>query len=836
MHPGFRKWLILFCVILVMGIAGAGIALGAVLAYIDSLPPLTALENYDPPEVTRVYDRSGRSQLAEMLLNAERREVVAVGEVPEHVKNAFIAIEDERFHQHFGVDLRGVMRAVVENVSAGGTSQGASTISMQVARNVVLEDRSRKYSRKIKEMFVALQMERKYSKDQILEFYMNHIFFGAQAYGVQSAAKTYFNKDVKDLTVAEAAMIAGLPQAPSNLSPFNDVERARGRRNDVLIKMHELGYIKTQEELDRFKSSPIDLNPATRARTAVPYFVDFVRYHMRKHKSLTTADNIAGSGYTIISTVDLGLQRIVEEELSKGLRAAEKEIELQKPERFGVEASELGGVRRGQARLARIREVRDDSIVVTLQGATGEVPLPKKGKLPYFNPAEVLKPGKLIDIYIQDVKGGKLDAYLYDKTHVQGAAVLLDIKSGEVLAIAGGNDFNDDDNNGQFNRAVMGGRQPGSCWKPLLYAAAFDVNDSEGKPRFTAGTVEVDEPLHLAGYSPKNYEGRFYGPTALYEGLVKSRNIPTIRLFLDIGARRAVPLYHKFNMVTIPSEWSLDPVPSMPLGTPNITPLELAAAYAVVGNGGIGIEPTPVKRLYSAKNPSDSKIIRPTANQVLTPEAAFIACRIMQDVVNMGTAKTTVGKWVMEQKAKGRKVPEIAGKTGTTNDCYVAWFVGFTPDLALAIYVGYDQHRTMGPKMVGGRTVGPIWVPMMDRILQTRDDWTMKFTAPAGMAYADICGKSGKRATSSCYASGASVYKNAPFKSGTEPKSSCGYHAGGYYGWEGGTDDLEGGYSTGQGTSVGPAGQPMAPANQGYYYYGNQGAQPQQPQYPYQYQ
>ncbi|MCX7716821.1 MAG: PBP1A family penicillin-binding protein [Candidatus Sumerlaeaceae bacterium] len=814
MHPFFRKILVIFASFLLLGSAAAGVALGGFLAYLENLPPLDVLDNYSPPEVTRIFDRTGNSQLAEIVLNAERREVVRVEDVPEHVRNAFIAIEDERFFKHFGVDAEGVVRAIVENLRGSSRPQGASTITMQVARNIVLNDRSRRWSRKIKETLIALQMERRYSKNQILEFYMNHIFFGEQAYGVQEAARTYFNKSVKDLTVPEAAMIAGIPQAPSRLSPLQDAERTRERRNLVLRNMRKLGFIASDEELERYLATPIELNQAPRPRTAVPYFVDYTRWHLRQRASGRQQTDLAGGGYTIISTVDLNLQRIVEEELSKGLRSVEKEIESQKPERFGIEASELGSVRKRQARLARIKEVKEKSITVTLQGYTGEVPLPKT--LPYFNPQEVLKPGGLVDIYIQDIKGRTLEAYLYDKTHVQGAAVLLDVRTGEVLALAGGDDFSDTANNGQWNRAIQGGRQPGSCWKPLLYAAALDLDDSSGKPRFTPGTVLMDEPLTLSGYTPKNYEGRFYGPTSLYEGLVKSRNIPTIRLFLDIGAKRAVPLYHKFNMVTIPSDWELDPVPSMPLGTPNITPLELTAAYAVIANGGIGIEPSPVKRLYSAKNPNETRIERPAKHQVLSPQAAFMATKIMQDVVNMGTAKTTVGKWVAEQTAKGRKIPQVAGKTGTTNDCYVAWFVGFTPDLALGIYVGYDQHRTMGPKMVGGRTVGPIWVPMMDRILQTRDDWRLKFEAPNGLAYCDMCSKSGKLATSACYASGNSVFKNVAFKAGSEPKSSCTYHSS-YAGYEGSSEeDVEGGYFTGRGASVGQPGDPLP---QGYQYY-----------------
>jgi penicillin-binding protein 1A len=804
MHPLLKKWFIIFVFFVLLGVVGTGAAIGALLSVIDKLPPLTVLENYSPPEISRVYDRSGNAQLAE-LFKAERREFVHIQDVPQHLLDAFIAIEDERFFHHFGVDPRGIVRALVTNLESGGRGQGASTITMQVARNIVLDDKRRLYSRKIREILTALQIERYYSKEQILEFYINHIFFGERSNGVQAAAKSYFGKDVKDLTVPEAAMIAGLPKAPSYLSPMRDAERARDRRNTVLRNMHLLGYIKTEDELNRYLETPIELNPATRSKDIAPYFVDYVRYQLTRDKSMDSTE-LGQKGYTVISSVDLNLQKICEEELSKALRDVEKEIEEQKSERLGVEASELGSVRKGQARLARIKQVKDHSIVVTLQGYTAEVPL--RDPLPYFNPPAIVKPGNLIDIYVQDVRKGKLEAYLYDKSHVQGSAVLLDVKTGEILALVGGDDFHDNSNSGQWNRAFQGGRQPGSCWKPLLYGAAMDVMDSQGKPRFTPGYLEIDEPLTFAdGYSPKNYEGSHYGPTCLYEALVKSRNVPTIKLFMDIGPKKAIPLYHKFNMVNRPSNWNLDAVPPMALGTPNVSPLELAAAYAVFANQGVGITPHAIRRKYSSKSPSDSAIERPDRVQVLTPQAAFITARIMQDVVKMGTAKTTVGKWVDEQTAKGRKLPEIAGKTGTTNNCFVAWFVGYTPELVLAIYVGYDQHRTMGPKVVGGKTVGPIWVPMMDRILQTRGEWKMKFDVPPGITFCDICSKSGKRVTNACYASGQAVFANAAFKEGTAPTSSCGYHTASYspYGTED-SSDPEGGYNTGRGASIGDPG------------------------------
>lgn len=808
-HPLFRKWFLLFLAAVVLGLLGAGGVLGAMLGYVESMPKLEALENYNPPEITRIFDRTGNTQIAEFF--SERRELVRIKDVPEHVQSAFIAIEDERFYRHFGVDLKGIARALRANLETGEKGQGASTISMQVARNVVLLDRRRKFSRKFKELFTALQIERNYSKEQILEFYLNQIYFGAQAYGIQAAAKAYFNKDVKDLSIPEAAMLAGLPKAPSQLSPFRDAEKARERRNLVLKSMRRLGYIGSDNEVEQYLRSPIELNPAPRPKMEASYFADYVRSGLMKDNSMEQSSELGQMGYNIISTVDLPMQRICEEELSKGLREVEKLIEGQKEARYGVESKELGSVREKQARLARIREVRDHSIIVDLQGYSAEVPL--REKLPYFNPASIIRSGNLIDIYIQDIKGRKMEAYLFDQTHVQGGCVLLDARNGEVLALVGGDDYDDPVNNGQWNRATQGGRQPGSCWKPLLYGGAFDVTDPETKAwKFTPGYVEVDEPVSYGNWTPKNYEGKYYGPTCLFGALVKSRNVPTVRLFMDVGPKRAVQVYQKYNVVK-DREWDLPALAPMSLGTPNITPLELASAYCVFPNYGVGTTPTPVKRIHSPKNPSDSKVIKPEQTQVLTPQAAYMTTRILQEVVAQGTAKNTVGKWAAEQASKGRKIPEIAGKTGTTNDCFVAWFSGFTPELVLTIYVGYDQHRTMGPKMVGGGTVGPIWTPMMDRILQTRNEWKWKFDVPPGLVLRDICSKSGKLVTDSCYASGDPVFTNAAFKEGTEPTGgACDYHGGGSYAAGGppvSEDDPESHYDTGQGTSIGERGAPV---------------------------
>ena len=776
MHPLFKKWLTIFLVVLLIGVLGAGLAVGALIGYLESMPPITRLENYNPPEISRVYDRTGNKQIGQFSPK-EKRELVRIKEIPEHVQQAFLAIEDERFYHHFGVDLKGIVRAIVENFRSGGKAQGASTITMQVARNVVLEDSKKNFMRKFKEMLISLQMERDFSKDQILEFYLNHIFFGANAYGIQQASWAYFSKDVKDLNTQEAALLAGLPKAPSTLSPlssFNNKENTMNRRNQVLYNMWKVGFIKKKTEYDRLAATPLELNPPPAVKTTAPYFVSYVSNNLLRKTNLKTQADLGSKAFQVISTVDLELQKICEEELSKALRDVEIEAESQKEARL---AAEEGGLAANTRHLARITEVGKEYIRVSVKGASARVPLPEK--LPFFFPEKVIKKGGLVDVYVASMKGknGGIEAYLWDKSHVQGAAVLLNNKTGEILAMVGGDDFNDKNNNGEYNRAFQGGSQPGSCWKPLLYGGALDIME-DGKPKWTPGTVIMDEPFSIGSWAPKNYENRHYGSTSFFEALVHSRNVPTVKLFQAIGGSKSVDIYNSFNMVYHPSNWEIPKLAPVSLGTQNVTALELAAAYAVFANHGTGITPSPVKRLFSSKSASDSKVIKPEEYQVLTPQAAYMMCRILEDVITQGTAKNSIGKWLEDQKASGRKMPEMAGKTGTTNDCFNAWFCGFTPDVTLVINIGYDQPHSLGPKMTGGKVVGPIWTAIMDRVLKSRTDWQLKFSVPSGIAFRDICSRSGELVTGSCSASGDDIFKNAAFKSGTEPNSSCSFHGG----------------------------------------------------------
>lgn len=773
MHPLFRKWLTIFLVVMLIGILGSGVALGMLLGYLESLPPIKELENYNPPEISRVYDRTGNRQISEF--HSDRRQLVTIKDIPQHVQDAFLAIEDERFYTHFGVDLRGLVRALAENFSSGGRRQGASTITMQVARNIVLNDKSKNFTRKFREILTALQMERDFSKDQILEFYLNEIFFGARAYGIQEASRVYFNKQVKDLSIVEAAMLAGLPKAPSSLNPLTgNKESALERRNLVLGNMRKLNYIKSDQELKRLQAMPITLNEPAPIKREAPYFVSYVSNLLVRENKMQKVNDLGEKAYQVISTVDLELQNILEEELSKALREVEIESESQKASRLSDQGSPTPSSEK--AWLARITDVSDEYIRVSLGGRTARIPLPEK--LPLFYPDKVLKKGGLIDIKIVGFnRDGTMEAYLYDKAHVQGAAVLLDVKTGEILAMVGGDDYHDSANNGEYNRAYMGGSQPGSCWKPLLFAGALDVKEG-GKHKYTPGTVIMDEPYSIGTWAPKNYEARHYGATTIYEALVKSRNIPTVKLFMGVGPDRAVKIYNDFNVMVQPSDWNIERYAPVSLGTPNISPLELAAAYAALGNKGVGIEPTPIKRLFSSKSAADARVVKPKEYQVVSPQAAYMTTCMLQDAVSQGTAKSTVGSWVLEQNKKGRKLPEIAGKTGTTNDCYDAWFAGYTPDLALVINIGFDQPRSLGAKMTGGKVAGPIWVAMMDRILKTRNDWQMKFSVPSEIVFRDICSRSGQKATSSCYSSGSTVYKNAAFISGTEPNGSCSTHGG----------------------------------------------------------
>ncbi|MCX7011762.1 MAG: transglycosylase domain-containing protein [Candidatus Sumerlaeota bacterium] len=767
-----RVLLALFVLAFLGVTVGGGVAVGVLLAHIDQPPPIKQLEDYKPPESTFVFDSQGQTRLAEFL--EERRYVLSIKQIPDLLVKAFLAVEDQRFYGHFGVDPIGVLRAALKNFLSGAKGEGASTISMQLPRNFGELGREKTYERKLREMLLALQVEHRYSKEQILEFYLNQIDFVHNSYGVEAAAKTYFGKTVQELTLGECSVLAGIPKAPSVYNPISHLDKATERRNIVLGAMLSCGYI-TQEQHDKAVSEPIVVRKAEQAIEPyrAPYFIDYLQssllaspdYVPEDQQGKVTADTyLKTGGFRIISTLDLELQRVAEEVMKEGLINAEHSWHKSKAETLVKDEKQQESLRAGQDRLGEIVSVGADAVEVQIQGYRGAIPRPAHP--PFHDPDAIFKPNELLDVKIESVDYGKrrFTGHMLPENKLKGAMVVVEAHTGRVLALVGGEDYYDtSDDKRQFNFATQGGRQPGSGIKPLFYAAAI----ANG---FTPNRRFLNVPFYIGNYIGRNYSRTHEGgEMTMFEGLERSQNVMMLRVYQALGFKKAVDFVSQFDYAWPESRWDkqLLPQASICLGTMSVTPLEMAAAYTAIANEGTGIRPYAVDRIESR----DGKTIyqtKPFRKVIMTPQQAFVELTIMKGVLGpRGTAWYGIGdQW------QGRKdLPEMAGKTGTTDETKDAWFNGITPDLVISLYVGFDPPRPLGYKLTGATLAGPIFKAFVEKAIPLRTDWTMKFAVPEGVVMRDICLKSGKLAGKWC-GDGDSVARMA-FVKDTEPTQVC---------------------------------------------------------------
>jgi penicillin-binding protein 1A len=764
----------------------SGSAVGGAL-YVNlasGLPNIQDVEkDYRPPIITRVLDAEGRL-MGEFA--AERRIVVPVTETPELLVKAFVAAEDKRFFEHAGIDVMGLVRAAFANIE--GRKQGASTITMQVAKTFFLADAPRDIPYKLKQIILAYRLEKHLTKAQILYLYLNQIYLGHGAYGVGAAAQVYFGKEVKALTLPEAALLAGLAQLPSTYSPYSNPDQARARRAYVLARMREEGYV-SPAEADAAARAPLvtkvkDLEDLS----AAAFFNEHVRQYLQAKYG---ADAVYKEGLTVHTTARLDLQRAAQKAIERGLRAldtregyrgpVERLAEPAKREAFlAEEARKTGGVLQVSAPTdpviykALVTKV-DPTGADLLVGGSAPARLPleemawaRKPNLE-VDPAEnlvkdattVLEAGDVVLVSIRSLppraeKGTRKApaptiavATLEQQPLVQGALLALDPESGAIRAMVGGFDFAQN----QFNRAVQARRQPGSAFKPIIYAAALDSPKG-----FTPASIIVDSPFiedtEELQWRPKNFDGRFYGPTTLREALTYSRNVVSIKLLDQIGAGYAID-YARTLGITAPLARDL----SLALGSSGVSLLELVRAYAVFAAQGHRPEPLFVTKVVDR----DGKVLeenQPVVTpQVISPETAFIMTNMLTGVVQDGTAQRV--------KALGRPV---AGKTGTTNDLNDAWFVGYAPGLVAGVWVGFDDLRSLGWSETGSRAASPIWLDFMQEAV--RGEPVRAFPpAPPGVVFARIDAKSGKVAAPGAPATEV-IYES--FKQGTAPTEVAG--------------------------------------------------------------
>ncbi|GHC61843.1 penicillin-binding protein 1A [Limoniibacter endophyticus] len=739
---------------------GVAIYIGAL---VKDLPDYEVLARYEPPVTTRIHASDG-ALMAEFA--RERRLYLPIQAVPDRVKAAFLSAEDKNFYHHPGIDYTGVARAVItniQNISTGRRPVGASTITQQVAKNFLL-DSTQTYDRKIREMILAFRIEQAYSKDRILELYLNEIFFGLGSYGIAGAALTYFDKSVNELTVSEAAYLAALPKGPGNYHPYRHTDRAIERRNWVIDQMLENGYI-GRAEADKAKSEKLGVTPRHGGSyiSAGEYFTEEVR---REIIARYGEKALYEGGLSVRTTLDPALQAQARKSLHNGLlsfdrlrgyRGAKSKIEI-----AGDWGKPLGEVTRlsdiPEWQNAVVLEVGSDTVRIGLQPArepSGDLSRERKmasidaedmrwamrhvvdGKLLKANKlSDVLSPG---DVILVEKVAKKDDGYaLRQVPEVSGGMVAMDPHTGRVLAMVGGFSFAES----QFNRATQAWRQPGSAFKPIVYAAALDNG-------YTPASVVMDGPISIrtgnSVWEPKNYGGGFAGPSTLRAGIERSRNLMTVRLANDMGMPLVAEYAERFGVYD-----KMLPVLAMSLGSGETTVMRMVSAYSVMANGGRQIKPSMIDRIQdrygktvyrhderkcdacsaSSWLEQEEPELTDNAEQVLDPMTAYQITSMMEGVVQRGTATSL--------RELGRP---IAGKTGTTNDSKDAWFMGYTPDLVVGLYIGYDQPRSLGTGATGGGLSAPIFKDFMAAAM--KDKPVVSFKVPEGMNVLPIDRKTG---------------------------------------------------------------------------------------------
>ena len=632
-----------------------GGSVGSILYSAWDLPEVQTLESYKPSITTRVYSDSNQL-LAEFFV--ENRTPVLLSDVPEALIKALVATEDTRFYSHRGLDYRGIARAMYRNVRSGRILEGGSTLTQQLAKVLFLTP-ERSYPRKIKEMALALKIEQRYTKQEILTLYLNQIYFGSGAYGVEAAAQTYFGKQVKDLSLAECALLAGIPRSPRYYSPFKSRDSAFSRRAHVLNRLVATGTI-TEAQAREASRVPLPAQPAVQHKgpAPAPYFVEYIR---QKVEERFGSSILYSGGLNIFTSINTTLQGIAERALITGLDRLEPKLD-------------------------------------------------RKHK--HLQP-------------------------------LQAAITVLDPATGHILAMVGGRDFS----KSQFNRAWQALRQPGSAFKPIVYATAIERG-------FSATDLLSDTPMSVKvdakkTWTPENFTRTHQGDVTLRKALAQSLNIPTVRLMSKIGIEETIRYARTLGIKS-----PLKAVLPLALGSSDVTLLELTSAYSVFANGGVRLEPVAILSITD----SSGRVLSssdPLPVQAMKPETAYIITNLLKGVIERGTG------W--KARELGRPV---AGKTGTTNDYRDAWFIGYTPSLVAGVWVGFDDQRSLGPKATGSRAALPVWLDFMKHAHQNQEP--MDFSIPNGILFRNVDPRTGLLSTEYCKQS-----LREAFLPGTEPRKFC---------------------------------------------------------------
>ena len=726
-RPSWLRWLVRIT-LWITGLAAAAavglaltIAVALSVAY-PNLPDISDLADYRPKLPLRVYSAEG-ALLGEF--GEERRNLTPIGEIPQVMKDAVLAIEDARFFQHGGVDYKGVLRAGLANLGRV-KSQGASTITMQVARNVYLSS-EKTFTRKIYEILLTFKLEHLLTKDQILEIYMNQIFLGNRAYGFAAASEAYFGKPLKSVSIAEAAMLAGLPKAPSAYNPISNPKRARARQQYIIERMQENGFI-TAQQAEQAKKEELKIRTGPdNTRIHAEYVAEMARqliFAQYGNEAYTR-------GLNVYTTLNAAEQEAAYVALRRGIMDYERRQQYRGPEKFvalpasaqevedAIDDALANHPDNGDVLSAVVLEASAKRILAARANGdsveiTGDGLKPAQSGLSDKAPPNIkIRRGAVIRV----VKTPKGAWEITQLPEVEGAFVALDPRNGSIRALVGGFDF---DKN-KFNHAAQAWRQPGSSFKPFIYSAALEKG-------FTPASVINDAPLFFdAGvtggqpWEPKNYDGKYDGPMSMRTGLAKSKNMISIRILQAVGPKTAQEWVGRFGFDPEKHPAYL----TMALGAGSVTPLQMASAYSVFANGGYRINPWLIAKVTDHKGRVISEITPPALSEqprAIDARNAFVMSSLLQEVTRTGTAARAQATL---------KRPDLYGKTGTTNDSVDAWFAGFQPTIAAVTWIGYDTPRNLGSRETGGGLSLPVWISFMERALKGVP--VMEPTVPPGV-------------------------------------------------------------------------------------------------------
>ncbi len=737
-----RSLVSIFFIVLITSFIGGWILYSK---YSKGLPDVLELRDYSPSTITKVFSDTDEL-IAEFYI--EKRILIPLSKIPLRLKQATLAVEDSNFYHHFGIDPKAIFRAFLTNLKAGHVVEGGSTITQQLTKTLFLSF-EKSFKRKIQEAILAIRLELVFTKDEILEMYLNQIYYGHGSYGVESAARTYFGKKVGELGISECATIAALPKAPNHYSPYRDYKKAFKRRNHVIRRMASLGFISEKEKRESVKEE-IKLQGEMEKLNRAPYFTEYIRQFIQEKYG---SNKLYRDGLEIHTTLDINAQENAQKAIKTGLKKADKRYGYRGPEGkedfkqdlellnqkikewnkdIGDRLFQEGDIVKGivtdvSKNKAKVYLGRTEGLIFLESMEWARKPNIKlDGKRVRIKSVkEALSSGDIVWVkMIKETPGGSWELELEQDPEVQSGLISLDPYTGHIKAMVGGYDFT----KSQFNRATQAIRQPGSAFKPIIFAAGLEDG-------YTPASIIIDSPVIFKEkedtfdkWKPVNFEKKFFGPTSIRTALTHSRNVVTIKLLQNIGVYKAIEVARKLGI-----ESHLDNNLSIALGSSGMTLFEIVSAYAVFANQGQRIEPTPVRFI---KNRKDEIIFssQPETEQVFSPGLAYLVTSLLESVVKEGTG--------MKVRKLGRPV---AAKTGTTNNYIDAWFIGYTPELVTGVWVGKDRDESLGVNETGSRAAIPIWLKFMEETLRGRP--VQSFPIPQDIKFTKINPKTGLEAS-----------------------------------------------------------------------------------------